>query len=185
MISMKEIEVKILEVNREEIEKKLVKLHTKKIFEGKIQTLFLDFKDSEIAKQKNLLRLRKNPQKTELTYKKVKRTQTFKIAEEYTVEVLDPDTLLKILENLGLTVTSTMDKYRLSYKLDNTQFDLDKYTGEYAFIPEFLEIEAESIDKIHQYAKLLGFKAENCLSWSTKELIEHYFERKEKTEKSR
>lgn len=182
---MKEIEVKILKVNREEIEKKLFTLHAKKIFEGKIQTLFLDFKDSEIAKQKNLLRLRKNPQKTELTYKKVKSTQTFKIAEEYTVEVLDQDIMLKILENLGLTVTNMMDKYRLSYKLDNTQFDLDKYTGEYAFIPEVLEIEAENINMIHQYAKLLGFNAKDCLPWSTKELIEHYSERKEKTEKSR
>ena len=128
-----------------------------------------------------MLRLRKNPQKTELTYKKVKRTQTFKIAEEYTVEVSDPDTILKILENLGLTVTGKMDKHRLSYKLGHTQFDIDKYTDEFAFIPEFLEIEAENIDQIHQYAELLGFKAKNCLPWSTKELIEHYCGCKEKS----
>jgi hypothetical protein len=45
-----------------------------------------------------------------------------------------------------------------------------------------MEIEAENIDLIHKYAALLGFKAKDCLSWSTDELIRHYSFKKGKTE---
>lgn len=179
---MKETEVKILEINRQKIEETLTRQNAKKIFDGNIQTLFLDFKDNTITKQGNLLRLRKNTKKTELTYKKVKHAQTAKIAEEYSVEVSNLETMIQILQNLGLTITGKMEKHRLSYKLGKVQFDIDHYTGNYAFIPEFLEIEAENIDQIHKYAQLLGFKPKDCLPWSTEELIQHYSDSKEKTE---
>ena len=171
---MKETEVKILEINRQKIEESLAKLQAKKTFEGTIQTLFLDFKDGTIVKQGNLLRLRKDTKKTELTFKKVTHTQTVKIAEEYSVEVSNIETIVQILQNLGLTITGSMEKHRISYKLDNAQFDIDKYTGNYSFIPEFLEIEAENVDRIYDYAQLLGFKHKDCLPWSTEDLIQHY-----------
>jgi len=171
---MIETEVKILEINRVKIEEILINLGAKKTFDGNIQTMFLDYKDSAINRQGNLLRLRKNTQKTELTYKKVTHTQTVKIAEECSVEVSDLETMLIILGNLGLNVTGNMEKHRLSYKLEKVQFDIDLYVGDYAFIPEFLEIEAESINQIHKYAQLLGYGPKDCLPWSTEELIQHY-----------
>ena len=112
---MIETEVKILEINRAKIEEALINLGAKKTFDGKIQTMFLDYKDSAITRQGDLLRLRKNTQKTELTYKKVTHAQTVKIAEEYSVEVSDLETMLIILGNLGLNVTGNMEKHRLSY----------------------------------------------------------------------
>jgi adenylate cyclase class 2 len=180
---MKEIEVKILEINRPKIEKALVKLQARKIFDGILQTLFFDFEDGSITKAGNLLRLRKSSQKSELTFKKVKRTQTVKIAEEYSVKVSDAEIMLKLLQNLGLSVTEIMKKHRLSYKLDNAQFDIDRYLGDFEFIPEFLEIEAEDVNHIHRYAELLGFKPEDCLPWSSEELIQHYSKAKEKNRK--
>ena len=177
---MKELEVKILEVNRTRIEETLTSLGAKKVFDGDIQTSFFDFKEGTIIKAKNVLRLRKEQDKTELTYKKVHMTQTAKLAEEYSVEVSNLELMKKILENLGLTVTESMQKHRVSYTLDHTRFDIDRYAGSYRYIPEFLEIEAENIDLIHKYAGLLGFKAEDCLPWSTNELIQHYSFKKTK-----
>ncbi len=174
MISMKETEVKILEINRQKIEQILGELGAKKVFEGEIQSIFLDFKDFQISKQEDLLRLRKTSKKTELTYKKIKHKQTVKIAEEYTVEVSDLEIMLKILESLGLSITGKMEKHRISYKLEKAQFDIDKYNGAYAFIPEFLEIEAGDIDQIYKYAKLFGYKHRDCRPWSTEEIIHHY-----------
>ena len=52
-----------------------------------------------------------------------------------------------------------MEKHRVSYRLDKLRFDIDRYFGSYAYIPEFMEIEAENVDLIHKYAALLGFKA--------------------------
>ncbi|HUT43639.1 MAG TPA: CYTH domain-containing protein [Desulfobacterales bacterium] len=171
---MREIEVKILEINRANVEKNLAKLGANKIFDGNIDTMFFDFKKSTIIKQKNVLRLRKEADKTELTYKKVHFTSTAKNAEEYSVQVSSLEIMEKILENLGLSVIESMQKHRVSYTLDDARFDFDRYSGSYGFIPEFLEIEAENTDLIYKYAVLLGFKEKDCLPWSTTELIGHY-----------
>ena len=179
---MKELEVKILEVNRKKIEDTLISLGAKKVFDGDIQTMFFDFKDASIRKAENVLRLRKEQDKTELTYKKVHITETAKLAEEYSVDVSNLETMKKILESLGLSVTESMQKRRVSFAIDHTRFDIDHYTGNYAYIPDFMEIESENIDLIHTYAALLGFQAKDCLPWSTDELIRHYSFKKGKTE---
>ena len=61
---MKELEVKILEVNRKKVEEILASCGAKKIFDGDIQTLFFDFKDGTIIKAKDVLRLRKEQDKS-------------------------------------------------------------------------------------------------------------------------
>jgi predicted adenylyl cyclase CyaB len=171
---MKETEVKILEIDRKKIEQTLLENGAEKVFDGDIRTLFFDFKDRSIIKAKDVLRLRKEQDTIELTYKKVRITQTAKTAEEYTVEVSNLETMKIILENLGLSVRESMEKHRVSYTLDHARFDIDRYFGAYDFIPEFMEIEAENTASIHNFAELLGFKKEDCLPWSTVELIQHY-----------
>jgi predicted adenylyl cyclase CyaB len=171
---MKETEVKILEINRKKIEQMLIIQGAEKVFDGDIQTLFFDFKDGRIVKAKDVLRLRKEEDKIELTYKKVRFTQTTKTAEEFSVEVSNLEAARKILENLGLSVRESMEKHRVSYALDHVRFDIDHYFGTYDFIPEFMEIEAENTGSIYKYAALLGFKKDDCLPWSTVELIQHY-----------
>jgi predicted adenylyl cyclase CyaB len=182
---MKEIEVKILEVNRIVVEKDLTILGARKVFDGNIQTLFFDFKEGTIIEQKNVLRLRKEQEKSELTYKKVHVTPTAKIAEELSVEVSNLETMKRILENLGLSIIDKTQKYRISYTLDDARFDFDRYLDDYEYIPEFLEIEARSNELIYKYAKLLGFKANDCLPWSTTDLIKHYSSRKLTSKKGR
>ncbi len=177
---MKEIEAKILEINRAKVEETLFNLGAKKIFDGDVQTFFFDFQDGAIIKAKNVLRLRKEQNKIELTFKKVHINKTAKVAEEYSVEVSDFGIMQTILENLGVFVTESMEKHRVSYGLDQARFDIDCYYGDYAYIPEFLEIEAENTESIHKYAALLGFKAKDCLPWSTVQLINHYSTKKGK-----
>jgi predicted adenylyl cyclase CyaB len=180
---MKEVEVKILEVDRRKIETKLTGLGAKRIFDGGVQTLFLDFEDGRIVKEKNLLRLRKEEDKAELTFKKVQVTAAAKVADEYSVEVSSLEITRRILENLGLLVTESMRKHRVSYVLDDARFDFDLYLGDYAYIPEFMEIEAKNEEIVHRYAELLGFNAKDCLPWSTNDLIRYYAVEKGKVEK--
>jgi len=175
---MEEIEVKILEVNGKEIKKMLTSLNAVKIYDGEISTQFLDYADGSISKFRDVLRLRNMENKTELTYKKVKATQTAKTAEEFSVEVSDLDAMLYILKNIGLSVTEQMQKHRVSYKLGSVRFDIDRYLGDYSFVPEFLEIEGD-LTAIHKYAGMLGFKPKDCLPWSTDELVNYYFNKKQ------
>ena len=175
---MNEIEVKILEVDRKETEKTLTRLLAKKVFDGDIETLFFDYPDGRISKERNVLRLRQQDNKVELTYKTVKVTQKAKQAKECSVEISDLASMKQILENLGLRNTESMNKHRVSYTLNDTRFDFDKYSGKYDFIPEFLEIEAKTADTTQRYAELLGFRDKACLTWSTAELIQYYRNKK-------
>ena len=177
---MKEIETKILEINKNQIEAALIRLGAKRVFDGEIETSFFDFKDGTIIKAKDLLRLRKEEDKVELTYKKVHVTQTAKVAQEFSVEVSDLETMKQILAFLGLSQIETMLKHRTSYTLDKARLDIDRYEGKYSYIPEFLEIEAETAASIHKYATLLGFSNKDCLPWSTQDLINYYSTKKPK-----
>ncbi len=170
---MEETEVKILGVNREQIEGKLVSFGASKIFEGDMITLFLDFQGKISSAIDGVLRLRKTQDTVELTYKKVQANKTIKIAQEYTVQVSDLEATLKILEAIGLCVKQRMEKHRVSYKLSDARFDFDCYSGSYGFIPEFLEIEG-SVDAIQKYATMLGFTAKDCLPWDTENLVKYY-----------
>ncbi|MCW4025009.1 MAG: class IV adenylate cyclase [Candidatus Bathyarchaeota archaeon] len=173
---MKETEVKILEVNREKIEKTLAALGAIKVFDGELLTLFFDFQDGRIRKKRNVLRLRKEPEKVELTFKKARFEEKAKVAQEVSVNVSDADAITEILQEIGLEVTGEMQKHRTSYKFEGARFDIDKYGGVYGFIPEFMEIEG-SLKEIRKYAEMLGFQEKDCFTWSTDELIRHYYEK--------
>ena len=177
---MKEIEVKILEIDRQKIGQTLTSLGAKKILDSDIRTILFDFQDGKLMKAKDVLRLRKDDHGVELTYKKVHVTPAAKEAEEYSVGVSSIEEMQKILENLGLHETENMVKHRVSYKLFNARFDIDLYLEPYNFIPEFMEIEAENTELIDYYAELLGFKPKDCLPWSTYDIIQHYSSKKEK-----
>ena len=126
------------------------------MFDADIETLFIDTKDGEIHKRRDVLRLRKEGDKAELTYKEVKFGSGAKVAQEHTIEVSDCETTLKILQLAGLSVTQRMDKHRLSYKTADARFDIDTYQGEFGFIPPFMEIEAseDRHRKIRQAARV-------------------------------
>jgi adenylate cyclase class 2 len=171
---MKEVEVKILEVNREEVEKKLLDLGAKKIFEGELYGLIYDDKEHSLNKQKNTLRLRKEGNKSILTYKEFISDDEAKSRIEHNIEINDFETTKKVLELLKFDIKSSLKKRRISYKIDNVQIDFDKYLGEESYVPEFLEIESDNIETIFEFAKKLGFKKEDCKPWSGKDLANYY-----------
>jgi len=171
---MREVEVKILNVNRSKIEASLVQMGAEKIFDDSVEAYFFDFKDNSLANVKSLLRLRREGPLSVLTFKKITSTQGAKVAEETCVDVSNLEMMQKILQSIGLTVKESNQKHRVSYRLGKVHFDFDCYMGKYSYIPEFMEIEAENLQTIHKYAMLLGFKPTDCLPWSTVNLINYY-----------
>jgi len=172
---MKEVEVKITGIDRGTVEAKLRSLGASKIFEGDEETVFFDFPGNPISSEKNLLRLRKVGEKTALTFKKFVENGTAKVRDEYEVSVSDFEPMLLILKSLGLSPIRRMEKHRTSYSLKSgVRVDLDKYSGEYAQIPDLMEIEGADIATILSHAKALGFQPEDCKSWTTFDLIDYY-----------
>lgn len=172
---MKEVEVKILEVDRGVVEGKLSSLGASKTFEGDVETVFFDFPGDPIAKAKNLLRLRKIGGKTELTFKKFIANGSAKVRDEYEVLVSDFETMYFILESLGLVAAQRMKKHRISYAMSSgVRVDLDRYVGEFSHIPDLMELEAQDTATLHSHIKLLGFKPEDGKSWTTFDLVDYY-----------
>ncbi len=178
---MKEIEVKILDTDRKEVEKKLASLGARKIFEGVLEARYYDFKSFPLKKKHLTLRLRKEGARTILTFKKKVPNAKLKIREEHEVELSDFKTAKTILESLGLQDFSGIKKKRTSYALKDVKFEIDKYLGRYSFVPVFMEIEAEDERLIYKYAKMLGFRPEDCKPWTMIDTIRYYQKKRKKT----
>ncbi|MFA6088791.1 MAG: class IV adenylate cyclase [Candidatus Woesearchaeota archaeon] len=171
---MKEIEVKILDINKKILENKLKSLSAKKVSEGELSTLYLDTKNKDIHHNKNMLRIRTSKNGVILCLKTKMEKKETKSADEYETKVSDLNNTLKILNCLGICVVEEVKKHRTSYKINNVHFDIDTYLGNYSYIPTFFEIEAVNKKDILKYVKLLGFKESDAKPWTLGDLIRHY-----------
>ena len=174
-----EVEVKIIDIDRGRVEERLRSLGASKTFEGEEDTRFFDFPTNQISQAKNLLRLRKKADKTQLTFKKFVASESVKVRDEYEVMISEFEPMRLILEGIGLVQTSRMVKHRVTYSLGGgVRVDLDKYSGDFSYIPDFMEIEAKDVTTVQSNIKLLGFEPEEGKNWTTFDLIDHYSGRK-------
>ena len=171
---MEEIEVKVLEIDRSILEKKLSELGAERIFSGELHARFYDFPGNSITDKGEVLRIRKEADEVYLTYKCPISLQGAKIMEELEVGISEIGPLLKIVKHLGLQIIKETYKWRDEYKLGDSKIVFDNYQGELVHIPEFLEIEAPTLTRLNEILELLNFSQEEALSWSTYDLVQHY-----------
>jgi predicted adenylyl cyclase CyaB len=77
-----------------------------------------------------------------------------KVADEHETKITDVESFSAVLEKYGLEKTREKKKHRISYSLDNVEFDIDDYEN----IPTLLEIESTSLDEINAWIKKLGLR---------------------------
>ncbi len=171
---MNEIEVKVLEINRRKVLKRLKSLAAKKIFGGVLKTVYFDFPDFALQKQKQVLRLRKSNQKTFLTFKTRLPNKKSVASEEIEFEVADFFKAQKFLKRLGLVSILVYEKKRESYRAFGVRMELDKFLGKFKKIPLFLEIEAHSEKELFGALKQLGFSQKDAKAWHGGQLLSHY-----------
>ena len=96
---MKEIELKILEINVPEMRKKLLSLGATKTEIVHIHALHFDSPDLKLKKNKELLRLRKVGERTELCFKSKSKEGKFRNAEEIQTQVDNFEQTKGVFEN--------------------------------------------------------------------------------------
>ena len=185
---MLEKEIKILDVNVQDLQKQLEKLWAEKTFEWFIHDIYYDFHDEEnnshkMEANKRLFRVR---QKGDIHMYTIKRKrnkksewgeQGVKIADEGEREITDVESFKKVLEKYWMKETREKKKYRISYSLWKMEFDIDDYYlwDDKNIIPPLLEIEAQTSAEIHEWIEKLGLKDYRQEKWGSRKLFEHYW----------
>ncbi len=166
---MKEIEVKILEINVEETIRKILGFGGVKTYEGEVITTYYDSRNKLDHKGK-VLRLRRKDGRTEITYKEKLSDSQFKSMDEFETTVADFKTMDTILNGIGFKPCRELTKRRTSYSIGDVHFDIDTYNE----FPTFLEIEAKTGDLVKEWVLKLGYTMEDAKPWTTSDVFKHY-----------
>ncbi len=161
-----EIEVKILEINVENVVAKLKALGAKRIGE-KIQRRFVY--DFNPKKENSWIRLRTDGAKTTLTVKEI-HNDGIDGTKELEVVVDDFEKTNLLLEKLGFIAKGYQENKRISYVLDNVEIEIDFWPR----IPPYLEIEAKTISEVEIMLKKLGFDILQSTSIGTIKVYKKY-----------
>jgi len=143
-----EYEIRVLEINKEQIIKKLESLESKKIGEFNQKRYVYDLKPAE---ENKWIRLRTNGEKTTLTYKDIE-SNTIDGTKEVEIEVDDFENANEFLERIGFKNKGYQENKRIQYLLQGVEVDIDAWP----MIPTYLEIEGESEEQVIRIQKLLG-----------------------------
>jgi len=149
---MNEVELKFFDINKEGIVSKLLGLGAEKKFEGKLR-------DSRFIKKngskKYTLRLRAKGDKVLITNKEAIESSVAKVRKETEVEVSNFEDARLLILSIDFKEKSISEKNRVEYLLNNVLYTFDKYIGIHRKIPEYLEIEARSIEYLKQAIELI------------------------------
>jgi adenylate cyclase class 2 len=159
---MEEIEVKFLEVDIPELEKKLLGLGAKKVGETVSRITNFDFPDYRLKAEHAWVRLRSEFGKTTLAYKqRIGASNTNangdESMKEVEVGVEDFDKTNSLLLSIGMIEKFSQGRKRIRYTKDDVEFDIDAWP----LIPPYLEIEGPSWDKVEKISRELGFNWDN------------------------
>jgi len=150
---MDEVELKFLNINPEEIQKKLEALGAVKKFDADTQSYaFHDDGFSPSDSTQKSLRVRKIGGKSYMTFKAPSKGVDATNREETEIEVSDFEAAVSVLEHIGFEKGDLFEKRRTHYELPDAHFELDTV----ADIPTYLEIETHSEEDMRVMCGKLG-----------------------------
>ena len=123
-----------------------------------IDTYYIpDFREFEInGETMECVRIREDNKGLVLAYKKIHREINPVYCDEYETRIESKEEMEKILFALGFTVQMVIDKTRITYILDNLEFDFDSVKG----LGELLEVELKDdnldTDVIYNFVSKYG-----------------------------
>ena len=161
-----EYEVRVLEIDHDEMVKKLESLGAELQFDTLQQRYVYDFNPVIDSKW---IRLRTNGIKTTLTIKDLN-AKTIDGTKELEIEVDDFDKTNQILEELGYKNRGFQQNKRTQYILDGVDIDLDRWP----LIPEYLEIEGENEQAIYDCLDKLGISKDKIVTLDVSSIYTHY-----------
>lgn len=170
-----EIEVKFLEIDHDELRKKLVVAGADlKHKMRQMQRAVIDYPDTRLQKGSDAawawVRVRDEGDKVTCTYKHIS-ADGHDTAHEIEIIVSSyPDTIA-IFEAIGLKVHTEQATRRETWQMDDVEIVLD----EWPWVPPFIEIEGPSTDAIRSVAKAIGLDWETAFIGNGDRVYRKYF----------
>lgn len=171
---MEEMEIKFLNIDPEQLKKRLVAQGAKKAGDYHYRRAVFDYPDFRLDAQAAWLRLRDEGDKITLTFKQRLGVKEGSLegndAGMYEKEVIvsDFDATHEIILKTGLIEKMYQENKRTRYLLNDVECDIDTWP----LIPAYLEIEGSNWESIYATAAKLGFKKEDAKIFSTNQLYQ-------------
>lgn len=172
---MKELEVKILNINLDEMEEKIISLGGTLISKELQVNTLIDSEEKPIKSFLNgYLRIREtkdilnNKFQQTLTLKKNISKEGIRENIELNVDIDNKDIMLNMLKDLGYNVVQEGFKDRVTYELKGARLDLDTWDPDTYPYP-YMEIEVEDLSQLEDIIHLLGISKDNI---STKSIMD-------------
>ncbi len=157
-----EIEERILEINVEEITKKLEELGAEKVGDWLQKRYVYDFVPK---RESEWIRLRSNGKETTLTYKNVE-SKAINGTKELEIVVSDFEETNELLRILGYIPKAYQENRRIRYYYNHVEIDIDSWP----LIPTYLELEGNSEEEIKNIEELLGLKNAKVTTLNTQDI---------------
>lgn len=161
-----EYEVRVLEIDVEEMIKKIEDMGAKKIGEYEQKRYVYDIKPAEDGKW---IRLRTNGKKTTITYKDIV-SKTIDGTKEIEITVDNFETTNEFLEKIGFIHKNYQENRRIQYELDGIEIDFDSWPQ----IPNYMEIEGETQEQVERMLDKLHVEKEKITARNTQDIYEQY-----------
>lgn len=179
---MIEKEIKILDINKKKLKKKIKKEGAKITFDWIIHDTYFDYhkidkkkkyKKASVSLENNwrLFRLRKKWNLTYFTIKNKVKDSNIKVAHEKELPVTCHKRFKRVLKKYWLTKTREKKKQRLSFERKWIEFDIDTYK----WIPTLLEIEWKSEKQITKWVNRLWLKKNKKKKFWSRRLFDYYW----------
>lgn len=173
---MNEIEVKVLDIDKESLVKKLNDINSTLVKKEFQNNYMFDYPDNRFFSKGGYVRIRKSisildkKEKIVLTFKELISKDKFKVSKEIEFKADDFDSAKNFLEALGLKLFRVDEKFRQSYKLDEGLIEIDTWAG----VPTYFEAEAENEKKVEILLNKLGYNLSQSTSMTLAEIMKHY-----------
>ena len=171
-----EIEAVFLEIDKDDIERRLVTIGAERIGDALYRHTAFDYPDYRLDGDNAWIRLRDEGDKVALAYKRRLGVTSHDGStndvgmEEIEIEVDDYEMTKMLLAKLGLIEKHEGEKKRTRWKKGDVEFDIDTWPG----IPTLLEIEAPSWNEVDRMAEALGLRKKDRKICSINEIYRQY-----------
>jgi adenylate cyclase class 2 len=164
-----EIETRFLDINKDDLVKKLISLGAIDEGEEKLEEIIFHAADMSWVGKRKYVRLRKTKDKIKLTYKE-NAEQKVDSAQEIEFYVPDWNKCSEFFEKIGLKAMRKLEKQRHTFKLDDVTVDIDTWPK----IPTYMEIEGPSVESLKKFCNKLDIDWGKRFDGDAKEVFRHY-----------